>query len=111
MSLTAIEQRAAAAPAPAQATPAQSAAELQNARIEETAKEFEALIIAQLLQPLFSSVETPGLAGGGPGQEAFESLLQEQYASAIAERGGFGIADQVKAALIDLQSSPLRQLS
>ncbi|MEL7490740.1 MAG: rod-binding protein [Pseudomonadota bacterium] len=116
MSLTAIEQITASPSAPtqsalAQAGPARLSSEQQNARIEETAKEFEALIIAQLLQPLFSSVETPGLAGGGPGQEAFESLLQEQYASAIAERGGFGIADQVKAALIDLQSSPLRQLS
>lgn len=74
-------------------------------QIENTAKEFEALVIAQLLQPLFASVETPGLAGGGPGQDAFETLLQEQYATAISERGGFGIADQVKAALIDLQSS------
>ena len=74
-------------------------------RIDQTAKEFEAMVIAQMLQPLFASVETPGLAGGGPGQEAFESLLQEQYASAISERGGFGIADQVKAALIELQAA------
>jgi len=82
----------------------QAAATQKDAHIENTAKEFEALVIAQLLQPLFASVETPGLAGGGPGQEAFENLLQERYSTAIAERGGFGIADQVKAALIDLQS-------
>jgi len=75
------------------------------ARAEKTAKEFEAMVIAQMLQPLFASVETPGLAGGGPGQEAFESLLQEQYAAAFAERGGFGIADQVKATLIQLQAA------
>ena len=74
-------------------------------RAEKTAKEFEAMVIAQMLQPLFASVETPGLAGGGPGQEAFESMLQEQYAAAFAERGGFGIADQVKAALIELQAA------
>ena len=75
------------------------------AHIDQTAKEFEAMVIAQMLQPLFASVETPGLAGGGPGQEAFESMLQEQYAEAIAERGGYGIADQVKAAMIELQAS------
>lgn len=75
------------------------------AHIDKTAKEFEAMVIAQMLQPLFASVETPGLAGGGPGQEAFESMLQEQYAAAIAERGGYGIADQVKAAMIELQAA------
>lgn len=72
-------------------------------RIDKTAQEFEALVIAQLLAPVFSSVETPGLAGGGPGEKAFAGLLQEEYAKSIAARGGFGIADQVKAALIRLQ--------
>lgn len=81
-----------------------SASQTATARIDRAAQEFEALVIAQLLAPIFSSVETPGLAGGGPGEKAFAGLLQEQYAKSIASRGGFGIADQVKAALIDLQS-------
>ncbi|MEO0879874.1 MAG: rod-binding protein [Pseudomonadota bacterium] len=76
-----------------------------QARIEETAREFEALVIAELLKPLFESAPTPGLTGGGPEQDAFESLLQTEYATAIADRGGFGIADQVKASLIQLQSA------
>lgn len=75
-----------------------------TARIEKTARDFEAMVIAQFMAPLFNSVETPGIAGGGAGEKAFGSLLQEEYANAIAERGGFGIADQIKAALIDIQS-------
>jgi Rod binding domain-containing protein len=75
-----------------------------EARIDRAAKEFEALVLSEMLAPLFNSVETPGIAGGGPGEKAFASLLQEQYAKAIADRGGFGIADQVKAALINLQA-------
>ncbi len=88
--------------AAAAALPASAAA---TARIDRAAQEFEALVIAQLLAPIFSSVETPGLAGGGPGEKAFAGLLQEEYAKSIAARGGFGIADQVKAALIEMQSA------
>ncbi|MEQ8748534.1 MAG: rod-binding protein [Amphiplicatus sp.] len=75
-----------------------------TARIDRAAQDFEALVIAQLLAPIFSSVETPGLAGGGPGEKAFSGLLQEEYARSIVSRGGFGITDQVKAALIELQT-------
>ncbi len=86
--------------------PAPSAQHDGAQRAEEAAKEFEALVLAELLKPLFSSVETPGLAGGGaPGSEAFEALLQQHYAAAIAERGGFGIADNLKAALIEAQAA------
>ena len=83
-------------------TPPQS---LTKQRIEETAKEFEALVLSQLLAPLFNSVEAPSLlGGGGAGEDAYGALLQEEYAKAITDRGGFGIADQIKASLIDLQA-------
>lgn len=75
------------------------------ARASRAAEEFEAQVVAQLLAPLLASVETPGLAGGGAGEDAFASLLHEEYAKAIAARGGFGIADHVKAALIELQGA------
>ena len=81
---------------------ARAAADAQ--RVTKAAEQFEALVLAQFLAPLFASVETPALAGGGHGEKAFSGLLQEEYAKAIAARGGLGIADQVKAALIDLQS-------
>jgi len=73
-------------------------------RISETAKEFEALVLTQLLAPIFSTVNQSELTGGGHEGETYKSLLQEHYATAIAERGGIGIADQVKASLITLQS-------
>ncbi len=74
------------------------------ARAESAAKEFEAVFIAQMLEPLFASVETPSIAGGGKSEAFFKGLLQENYAKAFAERGGFGLAAQVKAALIDIQA-------
>ncbi len=76
-----------------------------TARIDAAAKEFEAVFIAQMLAPLFSSVDTPEIAGGGKSEEFFKSLLQESYARAMAERGGFGLAAHVKSTLIDLQGA------
>ena len=74
------------------------------ARADSAAKEFEAVLIAELLAPLFASVETPAIAGGGESEAFFKGLLQENYAKAIAARGGFGLADQVKTALLDIQA-------
>lgn len=69
------------------------------------AEEFEALVLGEFLKPLFDGAETSRLFGGeGAGSKAFGAMLQEQYAAAIAERGGVGIADRVMASLIDLQS-------
>jgi Rod binding domain-containing protein len=88
------------------------AAPRDQARAEAAAKEFEAVFIAQMLAPLFASVETPSIAGGGKSEAFFKGLLQESYAKAVAERGGFGLASEVKAALLDFQtraSAPLAE--
>jgi Rod binding domain-containing protein len=74
-------------------------------RIVRAAKDFEAVFIAQMLEPLFASIKTPEIAGGGKSEDFFKSMMQEAYAKAMAERGGFGIADHVKAKLIDLQGA------
>ncbi|MCB2112613.1 MAG: rod-binding protein [Parvularculaceae bacterium] len=76
----------------------------QTSRADAAARDFEAVFIAQMLAPLFNSISTPEIAGGGKSEEFFKSLLQESYAKAMAERGGFGVADHVKSALINLQS-------
>ncbi len=92
-----MEIAAASAAAPAM-TPAQTAA------IERKAQEFETLMLTELLKPMFESAKAPSLFGGdGAEQTIFAAMAQEKYAEAMAARGGVGIADQVKAALIDMQ--------
>lgn len=77
-----------------------------DARIERAAKDFEALVLAELLAPIFDGVDSPAIAGGGgTGEKAFSSLLTQEYARTIAERGGFGVADAVKTSLIDMQAA------
>lgn len=77
----------------------------ETAAIDKKAQEFEALMLAEFLKPMFDSAKSPSLFGGDKGdQKIFGAMLQEKYAEAMAARGGIGIATQVKAALIDLQS-------
>jgi Rod binding domain-containing protein len=80
-----------------------------NLKRDAAARDFEAVFLAQMLEPLFASVTTPEIAGGGKSEAFFKSLLQESYAKAFAERGGVGLADHVKLSLIDLQSARTRQ--
>jgi Rod binding domain-containing protein len=77
----------------------------EEARAARAAQEFEAMLAAQFLKPIFQSVKTPALFGGGKGEDAFTSLLHEEFAKAISARGGFGLADAVKRELISLQAA------
>lgn len=78
----------------------------ETAAIDRKAQEFEAVMLTELLKPMFDSAKAPSLFGGdGAEQSIFGAMLQEKYAEAMAARGGIGIADQVKAALIDMQAT------
>lgn len=87
MDLPPIGQPAArAAPEPA-APPAEAAA-------RAAAEAFEAAFLAEMLK--YSGLNAmPAGFGGGAGEEAFGSLLTDEYARLLTERGGIGIAEQV----------------
>ncbi len=76
----------------------------RNPRLERSAHEFEASLMAELLKPL---QERDGLTGedsgeGGGSGDALAGFASESLARAISERGGFGIADRI---LHQLESS------
>ena len=64
-------------------------------RLHKTAREFEEVFLAQMLQPMLSGLIPEEPFGGGPGEEMWQSMLVKEYGKAIAERGGIGIADAV----------------
>jgi Rod binding domain-containing protein len=74
-----------------------------EAQADKAAKEFEAVFIAQMVSTMFEGVGTDGPFGGGYGESVFRSLMIDNYAKTIAERGGFGLADQVKREILRLQ--------
>lgn len=74
-------------------------------RIEESAKEFEAIFISEMLSPMFEGLETDSMFGGGKGEEIFRNLMIQEIGNSIANTGQVGIADQVKNELIKIQAA------
>ncbi len=74
------------------------------ARIDETAKDFEAMFVTEMMRPMFDTVEVDKTFGGGKGEEIFRGFMLDEYGKNMAASGGLGIADLVKAQLIEMQS-------
>ncbi|HEY7798994.1 MAG TPA: rod-binding protein [Hyphomonadaceae bacterium] len=74
-----------------------------RAQAEEIAQQFERMFIAEMLQPMFSGIETDGPFGGGQGEDVFRPMLLDQYADAVARGGGVGVADAVLKEILRLQ--------
>lgn len=67
--------------------------------IRRVAQEFESVFLAEMLAPMFESLDADGLGGGGIGERMFRPMLVERYAQAIARSGGVGVADYIIAEL------------
>lgn len=93
--------------AQAQASQATSAAKgapaAGGSSMADAAQEFEAMFVAQLLQPMFKGVDMSGLGGKGPGSDVYKEMLVKEYGKVIAKAGGLGIADQVRDEMLRLQ--------
>jgi Rod binding domain-containing protein len=62
-----------------------------QSKLERSAHEFEASLMAELLKPLQEENEDGGIGSSG----ALGGFASESLAKAISERGGFGIADRI----------------
>ena len=75
------------------------------AKAEWASKEYEAVFISQFLGSMFSGIKTDGITGGGQGEEMFRSLMVNEYAKGLQQRGGFGLAAQMKSELLKHQEA------
>lgn len=78
----------------------------QMQEIRRVAEEFEAMVLSELLGPVFEQIDPNGLGGGGAGEQMFRPMLVQQYAAAMARSGGVGLADSVIRELTRLQAPP-----
>jgi Rod binding domain-containing protein len=78
------------------------------AKADWAAKEYESVFISQFLGSMFEGIKTDGITGGGQGEEMFRSLMVNEYGKAITQRGGFGLAAQMKAQLLKHQEAPVQ---
>lgn len=74
------------------------------AKVENAAKEFEAVFVAEMLKPMFEGISTDGMFGGGKGEEVFRGQLLQEYGKLMADTGSIGIASYVKDAMIKMQA-------
>ena len=74
------------------------------ARIDKAAQDFEAVFLSQMFSQMFNGIDVDPMFGGGKGEEMFRSMMVEEYGKKLADQGGIGIAESVKAKLIDMQA-------
>ena len=79
---------------------------LDAAKAAAVSKEYESVFISQFLGSMFEGIKTDGLMGGGQGEEMFRSMMVDQYAKGLTQRGGFGLASAMQAELMKHQQAP-----
>ena len=72
--------------------------------LDGTAKNFESMFMAQMLQPMTESVDVDDAFGGGHGEEMMRSMLAQEYGKGMAATDRSGLSDAIKADMIRLQS-------
>ena len=93
----------AVSPALLQSTPAAPSGG-DTRRMRETAEQFEASFLSQMLKPMFEGLDTNGLFGGGEAEATWRSFLIDAMAQQTVRAGGIGLADTVMAEMIRMQS-------
>lgn len=71
--------------------------------LREAAQDFEAVFLSQMIKPMFDTVPTNSMFGGGNAEGIYRGMMVEEVGKSIAKSGGIGIADSVYRELLKLQ--------
>jgi Rod binding domain-containing protein len=75
-------------------------------RLHQQAKDLESVFLTTLTKEMFSSVKTDDQSfGGGFAEETWRGMQAEQFAGAMADQGGIGLAEQLMPTLLKLQEA------
>jgi len=66
-----------------------------EAAADKVAREFESLFIGMMLKSMRATVGKDTLTGGGHGEEVYRSLLDQEYATTIANGNGLGLRELI----------------
>ncbi len=72
-------------------------------KASETAEKFEAVFLGQMTQLMMENVNVGDQFSGGHGEEMFRGVLAEKLGTAMAHKGGIGLAPAVMAQIIKMQ--------
>ena len=74
-----------------------------NPKTRAALQEFESVLIGEMVNTMFSTVETNEMFGGGQGEEVFRSLMGQEMGREIARRGGLGLSPVLMNEMIRMQ--------
>lgn len=73
----------------------------ETAAARKAAREFEGLFVGMMLKSMRETVGKDILAGKGQSDEIYRSMLDQEYAKAVVEQGGLGLAKTIEEQLIN----------
>jgi flagellar protein FlgJ len=76
----------------------------QRAQAHKIGQDFEALFLGMMMKSMRATVGQDALTGGGHGEEAFRSLLDQEYAT-VASKRGVGLAPIIEKEIIRQEES------
>ncbi len=59
------------------------------------ASKFEAMMIGQMLQPMFDTIAEDKMFGGGSAEGMLRPMLVTEYANLMEQKGGLGLDDAI----------------
>ena len=71
--------------------------------VHQSAVQFEAMFMTEMMGHMFSGIETDGPFGGGHGEEVFRSFMTEQYGRLVAESGQTKISSSIEREMLRMQ--------
>jgi flagellar protein FlgJ len=75
-------------------------------KLHKQAVDLEGVFLNTLMKEMFSSIDTSEESfGGGFAEETWRGMQAEQFAAALAEKGGIGLADNLMSDLLRLQEA------
>lgn len=78
-----------------------SGAELDKIRLKQAAREFESLLLEQMVKEMRSATPKSELLGREKDQELFQEMLDGEFVRLMTESGGIGLADFLVRSLAD----------
>lgn len=84
--------------------------ETERSKLKKISQDFEALFIGMMLKSMRDTVPEDKLTGGGKAEETYRYLLDQEYATQAARRGGANsIAAMVEKELLKQYAVPVKK--
>lgn len=78
-------------------------------KMRETAEQFEASFLSQMLKPMFEGIKAEGPFSGGDAEDTWQSFMIDAMAKQTVKAGGIGLADQVVTQMLKMQEEAQSQ--